>query len=99
MSEEESRVMICRSVKDGLKPRARTGYECSICQEALQLTPDGFAMLQSHPASTLFCNECGFLYVTMAGDGIEHTEMSSEAKSQLAEGNRSPLAGWVRKRA
>lgn len=99
MSEELNRVIICRSAKESLKPGARIGYECCMCQEALQLTPGGFGTLLAYPGSRLFCNDCGLLYVQLAEDEIKRTEMSPAAKSQLAAGNKSPLARWVRKHA
>jgi hypothetical protein len=101
MSKEFQRVIICRPVKDGMRPGSQTGYECSICQEALQVSPGGLGTLRQYPGSELLCNECGLLYVHLAesADGIERTEMSPEAESQLALGNKSPLARWIRKRA
>lgn len=101
MSEEFDRVIICRIVKDGLTPGAQIGYPCSICQEPLQVTSGGLGTLRQYPGSTLVCNECGLLYVTIAesADKIARTELSPEAKSQLAAGNKSPLARWLRKRA
>jgi hypothetical protein len=100
MSEE--RVIICRGVKDGMKPGSRAGYECAICAEPLQVTSGGLGMLEQYPRSTLLCTECGLLYVHLAedsGHGIARIEMSPQAKSQLAAGNKSPLARWIRKRA
>jgi hypothetical protein len=96
---EFDRVIICRAVKDGLTPGAQTGYECSICKEPLQVTPGGLGTLRLYPDSALLCNDCGLLYVHMADEQIERTEMSPEAKRQMAAGNNSPLARWARKRA
>jgi hypothetical protein len=99
MSEE--RVIICRGVKDGMKPGSRAGYECAICAEPLLVTSGGLGMLEQYPNSKLLCNECGLLYLHIAEsvDGIERTEISPEARHQLAAGNKSPLARWIRKRA
>jgi hypothetical protein len=97
----EEAVIICRAVEDGLAPGTQTGYECSICLEPLQLTSGGLEMLRRYPGSALLCNDCGHLYVTIAesAGGIQRTEMSPTAQSQLAAGNRSPMARWFRKRA
>jgi hypothetical protein len=97
----EDRVIICRGVKDGMTPGAQAGYECCICAEPLQVTPGGLGMLEQFPKSTLLCNECGLLFAHIAEsvDGLARTEISPEARHQLAAGNKSPLARWIRKRA
>lgn len=101
MNEEFGRVIICRSVKDGMMPGSQAGYDCSICLEPLQVSSGGLEQIQRYPGSMLLCNECGLLYVHIAEsrDGIERTEISPEAKAQIDAGNQSPLARWMKKRA
>ena len=97
MSEEI--VIICCACKYGIVPGAATGFACSICLEPLQLTPDGgLEQFRKHPDAALLCNDCGLLYVYMAESQIESYEMSPHAKAQLASGDRSPLARFLRKR-
>jgi hypothetical protein len=97
----EARVIVCRAVKAGMLPGSRTGYECSICREPLQVSSGGLGTLEQYPRSTLLCTECGLLYVHVADNSgnAMRIEMSPQAKSQLAAGNKSPLARWLRKRA
>ncbi len=103
MRPQLHRVIICRSAptRESLLPGARLGYNCVICQEPLQLTPHGYERLKSNPGTDLLCNECGLLYVQMAersGHEIE-SHQGPVAQAQLDQGNDSPLANWVRRRA
>jgi hypothetical protein len=97
----EKRVIVCRSVSDGVTQGAALGYECSICGEALQLTFGGQTALKSYPDSDLLCNACGLVYSEIADSvgALERIELSPEAKDQLERQNASPLAKFVRKRA
>ena|ERR1700685_4319632 len=95
MSQQWERVIICRAVSDGLTPGSETGFVCSMCQEPLQVTPQGLAILRTH-GGELLCNPCGLLYVHVADEEIARTELSPAAKTQLDAGNKSPLANWTR---
>ena len=95
---EEMRVIICRSAREPLIPGAKLGFECAICQASLQLTDGALNVLRSD-GGRLLCNDCGLLYVHLQEDGITRTEMSLNAKTQLAAGIDSPLANWMRKRS
>jgi rubredoxin len=54
-------------------------------------------MLEQFPKSELLCNSCGLVFAQLGG--VSRTEISPEARHQLAAGNKSPLARWIRKRA
>jgi len=92
-------VIVCRSAKESLSPGALLGFECAICNEPLQITPDGKACYESMGGAELLCNPCGLLYVQIADESgrLAGTALSQTAKTQLDKGNDSRLAHWIRR--
>jgi hypothetical protein len=97
VSEEEIRVIICRSGNGPLGVGCISGYECAMCKEPLQLTRWGHSMLAKYE-SLLLCNECGLLYVQIDANSIAEYKVGPAAKAQVDRGNTSRLAQWVRRK-
>jgi hypothetical protein len=54
--------------------------------------------IKTEPEIALLCNPCGLAYADMMNRaGLMDAEMNPYAMEQLARGNQTPLAKWMRK--
>jgi hypothetical protein len=51
-------IVVCRSAREYLKPNHVYGHNCTICNSALQVSPEG--VVQIAGGGIPLCNPCGF---------------------------------------
>lgn len=94
------RVMCCRSASvRPLRPGAKLGYKCAVCDEDICVSPSGQERLKQDPHWTLMCEPCGFRYAQKAENmGKLSVQIGASALEQLKEmeGRDTPASAWVR---
>ena len=56
--DDRPHVVILRRARDPLLQDYRLGYNCSVCQEPLQVSPAGVQAIAG--GAVIVCNTCGF---------------------------------------
>jgi DNA-directed RNA polymerase subunit RPC12/RpoP len=58
MSKDPTHLLICRRADDVRRPNSIMGYQCSICNRDVQVSPDGLPKIAT--GAVILCNPCGF---------------------------------------
>lgn len=84
-------IMLCRGADES------TGYKCACCGRDLHVTSAGIEKIKQHDLRIL-CNPCGLecsqlLERLGVSQGVA---LNPEAARKLKEGQKGPVADWVR---
>jgi hypothetical protein len=94
-------VIACRSEVDYLLAPTRPahrGHNCAACGVAVVATEDGEARIRRGEIDATLCNSCAFEYAKLVQQRgkLAGVVMGTAAAEQVASGNRSRIAEWLR---
>jgi hypothetical protein len=91
----------CRSASEPLTPGNKLGYQCSVCDEPLQVTAKVAPLLDAGEWEPV-CNRCGMALAQLAeathGESAVQVKVGDRARQQLEYLKDNPYADFMRQR-